>query len=258
MIDKRTFISGIEYEDKNRISKLYDKILLCNKTGKTIYTNEFYPPNVWKKLEEFKACIDVNIYNNGFFEDSERRVIAFSSEEELYYYPVELIKVVNKSAFRELSHREYMGAIMSLGIRREKFGDIILKKDGCYFPINEELVDYVIDNLKNVGNCPCNIEKVNIYEEGLPQYTFENITVMATSNRIDCMISAITNLSRNKALDLILSGKVLINYFPVKDKDKMIKKNSIITVRGFGKFKFVEEVGNTAKGRLKLLFKKFI
>lgn len=257
MIDKKNFINSIEFEDKNRICNIYDKILLCNKIGNTIFTDEFYPPNVWKRVEELQGLIPINIFSHGIFEEAERRIIAFSPEE-VWHYPIELIKIINKSPFKTLSHREYLGAIMSLGIRREKFGDLIVKDDLCYIPIQDELKEYVVNNLKNVGNCPCDVEVVDIYLEGLPEYNFQEFNIIATSNRIDCILSGITNLSRSKTLDLISSGKVLVDYIPVKDKDKIVKEQSIITIRGFGKYKFIEEVGLTGSGRLRLLFKKFI
>ena len=257
MIDKKNFVDSIKYEDKNKISKLYDKILLCNKTGNTAFSDEFYPPNVWRSLEELQESIPVNIFSNGIFEGSERKIIAFSPDE-IWHYPMELIKITNKSSFRTLCHRDYLGSIMSLEIIREKFGDLILEDNKCYVPIQEELTEYVIYNLKNVGNCPCTVEIVDIYTEGLPKYNFEDLNIIASSNRIDCILSGITNLSRSKALDLISSGKVLIDYLPVKNKDKIVKEQSIITIRGFGKYKFIEVCGSTGSGRLRMLFKKFI
>ncbi|WP_051541993.1 YlmH/Sll1252 family protein [Clostridium lundense] len=257
MIDKKNFVNNVEFDDKNRICNLYDKMLLSNKIGNTVFTDEFYPPNVWRRLEELRECIPVNIFSNGIFEEAERRIIAFSPQE-VWHYPLELIKIINKSPFKSLTHREYLGSIMSLGIRRDKFGDLIVKDDICYLPLQDELKEYVIANLKNIGNCPCDVKIVDIYNEDIPQYNFQDLNIISTSNRIDCVLSGITNLSRSKALELISSGKVLMDYLPIKDKDKIVKEKSIITIRGFGKYKFVDKSGLTGSGRQRLLFKKFI
>lgn len=257
MIDKAYFLNIIEYEDKNRISNIYDKIILANKANRGIYTEDFYPPNVWKKLEQLGGALPVNVYSNGIFKEAERRILAFSPEE-VWYYPLNLIRITNLSSFSTPNHRDYLGALMSLGLKREKFGDLIIKDHSCYLPVKEDLSKYIIENLKGIGNCPCNVEVVDVYTEAIPDFEFKDLFLNITSNRIDCIVSALTNLSRNKATELIEGGKVLIDYSVVKDKDKTLSNDSIVTIRGYGKFKYIGENGFTGSGRMKVNFKKFV
>lgn len=257
MIDKTVFLNLIECDDKNRLSSIYDKLLFAEKTNNTIHTEDFYPPNVWKALEKMSGNMDVDVYSNGVFKDAERRIISFSSDE-VWYYPIKLLKIINLSSFADLSHRDYLGGLMALGLKREKFGDLIIRDETCYLPVKEELSEYVMTNLKGVGSCPCKVEVVDIYDEIIPDFNFEEMSVIITSNRLDCIVSSLTRLSRTKAIEIIQNSKVLVDYVVVKDKDKNVEDEAIITIRGYGKFKYLGQSGVTGSGRKRVLFKKFV
>jgi RNA-binding protein YlmH len=256
-MEKRFFLNSIDYEDKNALSNLYDKIQLAEKISKTVYTNEFYPPSVWKSITSMSRSLGISVYTNGIFEDSDRRMIAFTAEEA-DSYPITLMKIENKSRFHELQHRDYLGAIMSLGVKREKFGDMILKDNSCYAAVCEDISDYIRDNLDYIGKCPCIVELLQEFDVQNLSAKYERIVVFSTSMRLDCVVSALTNVSRAGAVDLIHGGKILLDYAEVSEKDRIVQEDSVITIRGFGKFKVEEQVGATQKGRLKLSIKKYM
>lgn len=256
VINKKEFIDRVEFEDKNLISNVYDKIMLCKKINNVVYTEEFYPPNVWNPIENLASHLPVNIYSSGVFEEAERRMLAFAPDE-VWYYPIDLLKIENGSKFLPLRHKDYMGGIMSLGIKRHKLGDFILKDDVCYVAVCDSLSDYIINNLTSIGRNPCKVSKLDLFTEKLPDYDFQDMNVIITSLRIDSVVAALANLSRSKGEELIQSGKVLLDYLIVKDKAKVVKPNSVIIIRGIGKFKFICHVGETNRGRIKAIFKKF-
>jgi len=256
-MDKKSFTNLFNLEDKNSISNLYDKMTLSSRTGQTIYSNEFYTPNVWKTLEEIQIQLGVKVVNYGLFEDAERRMIAFTSEDNLDF-PVKVISLKNKSKFKVLRHKDYLGAIMSLGIKREKLGDIVLNEQGCYFPLCSDISDYVFINLDTIGNNPCSFEVLDTSVDVLPNANYEEKVIIVSSLRMDCIISSICNVSRTTSCQLIDNGKVLLDYTEVKSKEKKASPDGIITVRGFGKFKIGEEIGTTQKNRIKIIIKKYI
>ena len=257
MIDKKVFLNTIPFEDKNKISKLYEKICFCLKTGREVYTEEFYPPNVWRYMEKIKGALGVDVSSYGVFNESERKIMAFS-QGEVWNFPVSLIKMQNKSEFSKLTHKDYLGSILALGIRREKLGDLICEDCSAYVAIYEELADYIMYNLKSVGNSPCSVEIVDIYNSHLPQYNFKEENIISTSFRLDSIVSSITGLSRSKALDIIREGKVMKDYMVESEKNEIVHENSILTIRGYGKYKIVSQVGTTGSGRIKILLKKFM
>jgi RNA-binding protein YlmH len=237
------------------LSNVYDKIKLSEKIPRSLYTNEFFSPNLWKSISQLEKKFDTKIYTYGVFEEAERRMLAFSKDEDIEF-PVKILKIQNKSHFDKLEHRDYLGALMNLGVIREKFGDLILDEDSCYMAVCDDIADYIIYNLNNIGRCPCKIELL----EKLPsdiKVKGEDFTIFVTSLRLDCVVGSICNLSRSKAVDIINSGKVLIDYSVSSEKNDDVQIGSTITIRGYGKFKVIDEIGSTQRGRVKLLMKKY-
>ncbi|WP_032121708.1 RNA-binding protein [Clostridium amazonitimonense] len=255
-MNKNDFIKFLGDDDIGAISNIYDKIILADRRLTVVYTNEFLTPNLWKKVKEYCYKINMPCCTFGGFEDAERRIIRFNNNYESNY-PIEIIRITNKSKFNELLHKDYLGSLMSLGIKRSKLGDLVLKDNQCYVPVMEDIVDYILINLKNIGRCPCEIDKIS-KEEDIPEYSFDKNVYLASSNRLDVIISSITNLSRNKSEQYIRSGKVFLDYIECYEKSEEIKSGDTITIRGHGKYKIGEIVGTTGSGRLKIEIKKYI
>jgi RNA-binding protein YlmH len=255
-MNKEDFLKLLRDVDKAVASKIYDKMILAGKTGKAIFTNEFYPPNIWSKLSNANSVIKLKVFTYGIFEEAERRVIAFS-EEEPAYYPVKLIEIKNKSKFSLLEHKDYLGALMSLGVKREKMGDLVLDGDKCYGAVYEEVCEYIEGNLDLIGKSPCSIREIKEIVE-IPKAKFEDKVIISTSYRLDSVVSALCGLSRNKAVEIIGSGKVLVNYTSVFEKDYAIHSDDVLTVRGVGKYRFKETIGSSGSGRLKIIVRKYI
>lgn len=256
-MDKKAFLSLISYEDKNVLSNIYDKLVLAEKTNTAVFSNEFLTPNAWKAVLSLQGHFDTNMYASGIFDESERRMLAFSNEP-VWSYPIKLLKITNKSKFQKLEHRDYLGAIMGLGIRREKFGDLIINDDICYGAFCEDICSYIISNLNYVGKCPCSVELVKEDNYKNIKVNTEDLYIITTSLRLDCVISSLCDISRTKAVSMINSGKVLIDYDDTYEKDRVVEMNSVITIRGYGKYKILKQVGLTQKGRLKLYSVKYI
>lgn len=258
-MDKKTFLDMFREYDKNYISSLYEDIELCRNIDVPICTKEFVTPDIYYKLKEEESRLGVTVLGSGAFEECERRILCFSTTpEEAHFYEYQILKIVNKSKFKNLTHKDYLGSLMSLGIKRELFGDLVVSEAACYFPVSNTVADYIISNLSTVGSCPCEIQQVNLEEESIPNVNFEDKTVIVTSLRLDNVVSSICNISRSRALELIEGGMVLINYLSCNRKDKLVKVQDTITIRKYGKFKLRKELGETAKGRLKLSFGKYI
>lgn len=256
-MDKKAFLNRFNSADSSIVSSIYDKIVLAQKTNRTIYTSEFYTPNIWKTMENISGELGIGVHTSGIFEDAERKIMAFSYDE-VWDYPISLIKITCKDKFNKLRHKDYLGSVMSLGIKREKFGDLILKNDECYLAVQAELSDYIRMNLKSISRCTCAVSILDTNITEIPVYDFQTNIVNVSSLRIDCVVGSLCNTSRSKAEELIRQGKVLVDYSEALRKDKILKSDCIVTVRGYGKFKIVEEAGWTGSGRIKIVVKKFI
>ncbi|MBC2580644.1 RNA-binding protein [Clostridium sp. DJ247] len=256
-MNKKDFLNRMNSIENSIASSIYDKIALAQKTNKVIYSGEFYTPNIWMPLESMQNNLGIGIYTYGIFEDAERKIVAFSYNE-VWDYPIDLVMIKCSSKFNKLYHKDYLGSVMALGIKREKLGDLILKEDKCYLAASAEISTYIKYNLTSVGKSTCSVDILDREFNEIPLYNFESIVVNVSSLRVDCVVSSLCNISRTKAEDLIRQGKVLINYSEVLRKDKILKNDSVMTIRGYGKFKVIEEAGWTGSGRMKIIVKKFV
>ncbi|WP_163194791.1 RNA-binding protein [Clostridium thermarum] len=253
---KEDFLKAISGEDEAVILRLFDRLVLSEKTGKTVYSKEFYTPGVWSKVEDLGNALAVKVSSEGIFEEAERRMLAFYTDGDVSM-PITAICITNKSKFHTLQHKDYLGAMMSLGIKREKIGDLVVDNSKGYCAVCEDIATYLISNLTAIGHCPCEVSMVTDYDK-LPSYSFEEKIVLTTSMRADCVVSSVTGLSRSRSVDILKAGKVLINYNEIREKDFEVTIPSTLTIRGYGKFKVSDVVGNSGSGRLKILLKKFV
>ena len=122
-MNKEQFINSFKDEDEFEIVKLYNLYIKALKTGVMMYTDDFYSPSVWSRLEELNLS-GVTIDSYGIFEECDRRIIVFNKEEYIEP-PLSLVKIECNTKFVTLEHRDYLGSIMSLGIKRNKLGDLI-------------------------------------------------------------------------------------------------------------------------------------
>lgn len=255
MIDKKTFLNNFSGEDLNYVQNLYDKYKFSGAKDISAFGNEFYPPNVWSYFQSILKNDTVTISTYGYFEEAERRMIAFNNRDNAGF-PLKVIQIRNKSKFNKITHRDYLGAILSLGIKREKLGDLIVIEDSCFFPIFDEMENFILSEVSNVFKFPVEVYVVDSTKviEGT---NFEDHIIMAQSLRLDSIVTKLSNTSRTKAKNIIEQGKVLLNYQAYRDSSKELKENDRLTIRGVGKFKLGEIIGHTNSGKLKIIIKKY-
>ncbi|MDD5794879.1 MAG: YlmH/Sll1252 family protein [Clostridiales bacterium] len=255
MISKDEVLSHFLKDDKPFAVNLYEKYKLAYEKDIPVFGNDFYPPNVWSYFQSNMSSKEFLVQTFGLFDDAERRMISFNNKynEEA---EISCIKISNKSKFRKVNHRDYLGSILSLGIKRNKIGDLIVDNDKCYVAVSIEIRDYIINNLEMVANCPCKVEIVDDISS-LPKVEFLEEVILVPKLRLDAIVSKISKISRAKASEIIDKGLVLLDYSKVCDKSKEVKKNQRITIRGTGKFILGDIVGNSKSGKYKVIIKKY-
>lgn len=159
----------------------------------------------------------------------------------------------------KLTHRDYMGAVLSLGLERSAIGDIL--PDGehsAYIFATTTVATLIHDTLTSVGRTPVSVEFCkNDTSVHLKHETAESQAV-ASSLRFDCVISAITGVSREKAKLIIKQGHAELNYFSQASPDDSVGDGDIISVRGYGKYKLADTKGVTSKGKARITVLKYI
>lgn len=255
MLLKEDVLKNFSVEEREDVIKIYDYMSLASSKDITVFTKFFYTPNIWSYFVKNFNSKSLKVEAVGGYDECERRLLSFNNfYNELY--PYKIIRILNKSKFTTLNHRDYLGALMSLGIERGKLGDLRVIENYAVVPVYDELVDYLLCSLEFVGKSP--VETSVIGEYDLPKCDLVEEIIIIPSLRIDNFISKLAKVSRGKALDLIDRNKILVDYSKVRGKSQDIAQGQTITISGIGKFLVGDIVGSTKSGRYRINIKKYV
>lgn len=194
----------------------------------------------------------------GGYEDAERRVAAFGNEEMFGYspdFPIELLEISCKSEkyAEALTHRDYLGSLIGLGISRDSLGDIILMGDcRAYLFCLERMSGYICDNLKKVRRTDVCVKKAKDAQSLDIKREYDSKEVVAASDRIDALAAGVFGLSRSEARSLAEKGLIFVDGIAVSDASFRPRQNSVISVRGSGKFVYRQICSSTGSGRVRV------
>lgn len=194
----------------------------------------------------------------GGYDEAERTVCAFSAYEYGLDFPITALDLKTKSKSASLSHRDYLGSILSLGIKRETIGDIIITDTGAIVFCLEEIADYIADNLLKIGGVGVVVTKEPSLQRLGIKREYNVVSSTVSSMRCDSIVASALNLARGKASELIERGLVTLNYETAKSSHQLIKDGDVISVRGHGKFKVQTDGHLTKKGRIHVNLCKYI
>ena len=199
----------------------------------------------------------------GGIEDCERQMARLGSEELMGYeepFPICCLKAEpNQQKFADsLSHRDVLGALMNLGIERSTLGDILLCDNVAYIFCTEKMADYLAGELTQIRHTPVHC----CIAEQLPDisvlHKVEEVRVQVTSIRLDAVISKVYNLSRGDSLELFRAKRVFVGGKLCENNSYGLKEGEIVSVRGFGKFKYLSQGGVSKKGKVNVTVGKYV
>lgn len=211
---------------------------------------------------------DIRTFYYGGFEEAERTVAIFVPAvfgvENIGEYLAEnpddcpfcLVKV-SKDRFSSLTHRDYLGSLMGLGIKRETVGDITVRDDFTFIFVLRSVSRYVCENLTKVGRGTVSCELCPLTEFVYDEGETETFFCSVASLRLDSVVSSAFNLSRTNSSSAVKGGLVYINSQQMLKNDYILKENDKIVLRGKGKVVLEEIIGESKKGRIHINIKKF-
>lgn len=210
-----------------------------------------------------KACVESFGLKKAFFggyADAERKMLGVfpdyvQSDDIEDGFPITALRI---SHSRTLSHRDFLGAFMSLGIKRELLGDILVSDSESFLILSLRMCDYVIQNVNKIGNVGVKISGCELGEIKIPQQQLSNQTAIVSSLRLDCIVAALSNKSRADASKLVLAEKVSVNHQTASSVSKNVTEGDVLSIRSVGKFKIGAVVSQTKKGRYVLSYNKYI
>lgn len=218
------------YEDF--ISRILDLEEMAKRYQKIIFT-PFYSEHERLIVKQVvKGCF---LYEEGGYENSELKRMAITMyEEEDIVFPIVALTDTFDGKYHQVTHRDVLGALMNLGIERKVVGDIIVQDGRIVIYAEQEIADYLIQHLTQVKRVPITLSHYQGEIVFVPQLDYYECVV--SSFRADALVAAIAHLSREKAKQLIRSGKVKVNQVVLEDYDYLCNNNSTVSIRGYGKF----------------------
>ncbi|MBQ4109782.1 MAG: hypothetical protein IJC74_02745 [Clostridia bacterium] len=234
-------------EEKIFLSKVFDKYNATYMRGYTTFTNFLDMKKQYLIEKAFSANSDVAVKFYGGYEKAERKISAFFNNPcEEIEFPVKTLKIKVYN-IKKLTHRDFLGSLMSLGIEREMIGDIVIS-DYAYVFVCEKIGDYILNNLTKIAGQGA---EVSYYDgEALtPDVKEKTVHATVSSLRLDCVVGAGFNLSREKSSAIISSGNVMLNFSVCQNRDAKIKEEDVISVRGHGRIIVKRTGGLSKKGR---------
>lgn len=196
----------------------------------------------------------------GGYDDAERTLMVVLPEyadDEEYKSEISPLLITARN-LAEMSHRDFLGSLMGLGIKREMVGDILVLEDRCIIFVRKEIKDYILSNLDKVGRHGIMISACETDEVKIPPKKTEKISGTVATVRLDSVLSVALKTSRSRALEYITGGLVSLNWEETDNVSKMLTEGDVISVRGKGRFKVSCIGGLTKKGRYSILVDKYI
>ena len=239
-----------------------EELFLVNRLGdlaniayeRNIYTySDFLNINELSILNQMKETLPpVIVKTTGGNNYAERKIVVFSPKE-IYYeeeIPIVVLSIapINSKFADKLSHRDFLGAILNLGINRNKIGDIFVKENSAFVYCKKDISNYIIENLFKIKHTQVSVSQTeNIETEIVPN--LKEITGTISNVRLDSLIATAFQTTRNSIITYIEERKVFVNGKLTTSNGTSIKEGDIISVRGKGRFIFEGVIKETKKGR---------
>lgn len=252
--------------DENALLKarFRDLAELCYQ--KNIYTSTHFlsiaDASLFYEIEPELRFVPWELY--GICQEAERRILRFGNAETLGYeeeMPICLIlaEPLSDKYAEALTHRDYLGALMNLGIERDSIGDIVVRDGKAAIAVLDSVSGLICDSLARVKHTSvsCRVAGRSEYGSVIPTPEFTEINETAASERADLVICKATRLSRGAALPLFAAGLVTLNGRELKNNSTLLKAGDIFTVRGYGKYIYDGSSSVNKKGKLRITIRKY-
>lgn len=236
---------------KKRLTELADK---AYRNGQYLFTGflSVAELGLYYSMERELSYVPVTMF--GGTQDCERVMLRFGDaslcgyEEPFPITCIEISPLVEKFG-EELSHRDYLGALMNLGIERSTLGDIIIQGKHAFLFCTEKMAAYIVENMDKVRhtNVRCGFAKE------VPESTvigLERMAVQVSAARADSIIAKVYKLSRSESVELFRAKRVFVNGRLNENNSGQLKEGDKVSVRGYGRFQYVGVTHETKKGKL--------
>lgn len=248
-------------EDRMLLAKLWDKI--HSGMIRNIPANSGFLSTYEISMSRFLFGDVEGLFTFGGYEDSERKMLCYLPDyldaSALWdeNSPIVCLRATYHAS-DELSHRDFLGALMGMGITRETIGDICVTHGSCDFFVAAEIAPYLKESFTSVGHVKVKVSQISLREASIPIPEMKEIRDTIASLRLDSIVATGFRIGRGLAVQHINAGKVSLDGQICEKPDKAVTEGSKISVRGLGKIKLSSINGQTKKGRISVIIHRYI
>lgn len=239
-----------------------DDIIKAGKWQIPVYTNFFNLAEQAAVERVLMKADDVKYIKLGGYKSAERCIFCiysvFIDYDAFNYIPIKVLVINWNGEYYQIKHRDVLGAILGLGIKREVIGDIIIEDDTAYVFVLENIAPFIIQHLIKVGPASTRVECRDIDEVEVKGPNVKSINAVVPSIRLDCIAGAGFGMSRTKSVSMIRAGRVMLNWETCTKAAQEIEPGDIITIRGKGRIRYRDMISTTRRGRFSVEIERFI
>ena len=255
--------AGGDGETRLLLARVLDKLETAERRGIPAHTPFLSPAQRAAVEGLIRAAGQPRHLFAGGYEGAERTVCVFLPdwlEQEDWpagEHPLAAVRLT-APAGAELSHRDWLGSILGLGLTREKVGDLLVLENQCQAVVLSETADILRSQLDKVGRYPVKAAPMALEELTAPERTVKRIRDTFATLRLDAVTASAFSIPRTKAASLIASGKVSLNHRECTKPDRLVEQGDIITCRGLGRCVVAQIGGQSKKGRIMAELERYI
>lgn len=246
-------------EDKQLIARAEDAVDLAERRymQKTV---GFLNPRQ-RHLIETKVVVPETVkavFFGGYAEAERTMLICCPAYEEPDITGAAAVLLITGRDIAGLSHRDYLGSLMGLGITRENIGDIVVEEERAVLFVRREMSGYILQNLTRIGRCGIKIEETALDTLVIQPKAVEEIRQTVSSLRLDCVVAAAIHVSRARAAEMIEGELVSLNFEVCSRVSAHINEGDLLSVRGYGRMRLASIGGLTRKNRQGIVILRYL
>ena len=263
-MDKRALLDrfAADSDDRFLLSQVLDRMEACRRRQGPECT-VFLSPRERMAAEGMLRVADSGPWVAlGGYEEAERRCLLFLPDwlEPELVDQGEYLALLRCTWFKEdkLTHRDFLGALMGMGIQRDTVGDILVGEGSCDLIVAPTVAEFLKDSLDSAGRTKLRVERVDLTEVAVPTQERKILRDTVAALRLDSVAAVGFSISRSKASQLIASGRCAVNWQETTKSDLSVREGDVISCRGLGKCRLTEVGGLSRKGRINITMERYL
>ncbi len=261
MSQRERLLTGMHGEDRDILARALDLADLVNRYHQPQYTDFYDPYHTGLIVSGLSRLSSIACGADGGYSGAERQRVVICPD---YTDPgdvageLRFLAVVGGFGNNRPSHRDFLGSLLGLGLKRGKLGDILVNPGGAQVVVNAGIAGFIKNNLLKVSRWEVTVREIAREELILPERKFKEINSTVASMRLDAVAAAGYGVSRSKIVSEIAAEKVHLNWQPCRDSSRAVREGDVISIKGRGRLEVFMVNGTSRGGRIFVTLRRLV